>query len=54
MYKKNPPNDMEMLLGLGSKFYVKTKKLDEKAFNVMINRFKHDVRVKQYVQDYIG
>ena len=41
-----PPNNMAMLLVLGSKFCVQTKKLDKKAFNVMINRFKNDVRFK--------
>ena len=51
--QKNPPNNMAMLLGLGSTFCVQTKKLDEKAFIIMINRFKHNVIVKQHVQDYI-
>ena len=54
LYKKAPPNNVAMLLLLGSKFCIQTKKLDEKAFNIMLNRFGCDVRVKQCVQDYIG
>ena len=49
-----PPNNMEMLLGLCSKLYEQTKKLDENAFNNILSRFKHDSRAKQHVQEYIG
>ena len=44
---------MEMILCLGSKFCVQTKKLDIKAFNIMLNIFEYDVRVKHCVHDYI-
>ena len=52
--KKSTRNNIAMLLDLGSKLCVQNKKLNEKAFNIMINRFKHDARVKKCVQDFIG
>ena len=41
---------MTKLLGLGNKFCIQSKKLNETGFMHMIARFKYNLRVKYYVQ----
>ena len=49
-----PPNNHAILLGLGGKYYLQSRRLNPNKLNTAINRFKHDVRVKYYVLHNIG
>ena len=51
---KPPPNNHAMLLGLGGKHCIQTKRLDFFKLKETITRFKYDVRVKHYVLHHIG
>ena len=50
----SPSTNIAMLLGLGSKLSVQSRKLDEEKHNEIINRFKYDTRVKYFVLYNIG
>ena len=49
-----PPTNMTKLLGLGSTFCLKSRKLNKLDFDNMIARFKCDVRAKYYVKEVLG
>ena len=44
-----PPSNMAKLLGLGNKFCMQSKSVNEKQFYLMLERFRYDARVKNYV-----
>jgi len=49
-----PPNNIAKLLGLGSKFCLQSRNLDQRKFDNMINRLKYNVRVKHFVNNVLG
>ena len=51
---KAPPLNHAKLLGLGAKFCIQSRRLDENKFIATMNRFRYDVRVKHFVQTHIG
>ena len=51
---RKPPQTHAKLLGLGAKFCIQSRKLDQEALRRTIHRFRNDARVRYYVQTNIG
>ena len=49
-----PPSNMVKLLGLGNKFCMQSKPVNEKQFYLMLERFKCNARAKNYVLLHYG
>ena len=51
---KPPPNNHALLLGLGEKFCIKKRRISYRKLKDVLECFKYDVKVKNYVFNNIG